>query len=164
MKISLIVAMDQNGVIGKDNQLPWHLPNDLKHVKEITTGHAIVLGRKNYESIGKPLPNRTNIILTRDKNYSAEGCVVLHSVEEVLNYCKDKDEIFIFGGAEIYALFMPYVEKMYITKIYHEFDGDVYFPEINWQEWGIKIKSKGIRDEKKPYFYEYLIYERIKKN
>lgn len=135
---NLIVAMDKNGCIGKNNNLPWHLPADLKHVSQTTKGGILVMGRKNHESIGRPLPLRHNVILTRDRNYRSEGCTVLHSKAEVLERFGPKHNVFIFGGAEIYKMFLPEVDTMHITRINHSFDGDVFFPEIDYSEWVIR--------------------------
>jgi dihydrofolate reductase (trimethoprim resistance protein) len=161
MKVSLIAAMDENRVIGKDNDIPWRIPNDWDYVKNTTKGYPIILGRKNLESIGKALPHRRNIVLTRDRNFSFKDCEIAHSVEKVFEVCKNESEIFIFGGEQIYNLFMPYVEKMHITKIYHEFEGDTYFPEINDAEWEEVSVEKGLKNERNPYDYYFHIYERI---
>ncbi len=136
MKISSIVAVAQNNVIGKDNDLIWRLSEDLKRFKRITSGHHIIMGRLNYESIGRPLPNRTNVIITRQKDYTAEGCVVVNSLEEALQVAKDngETEAFIIGGAQIYNLAMPYIEKIYLTEVHQSFDGDVFFAELG-EEW-----------------------------
>lgn len=159
---SLIVAMDKNGVIGKNNSLPWKLPRDLEYVKKLTTGNTIIMGRKNFESIGRPLPNRRNIILTRNPNFSVEGCEVYRSVQEVINTCQDNEEVFVFGGREIYRLFLPYVSTMFVTRIHHEFDGDTYFPEIEWGEWEEVSYQKGVKDKNNPYDYSFHIYKRVK--
>lgn len=148
MIISFMVAMDENRVIGKDNKLPWHLPSELQYVKKTTMGHPLIMGRKNYEAIGRPLPGRRNIIVTRNGEYHVEGCEVTHSAEEVFELCQDEEEIFIFGGAQIYDLFLPYVEKLYITKIHHAFDGDTFFPEIDMTDWKEVFVEKGLTDEK----------------
>ncbi|PLR98897.1 dihydrofolate reductase [Bacillus sp. T33-2] len=159
--ISFIVAMDKNLVIGKENQLPWHLPADLKFFKQVTMGHPIVMGRKTHESIGRPLPGRENIVITRDKDYVAEGCTVIHSVEEITRLDEKKDdEIFVIGGAEIFKLTLPVADRMYITLIEAEFEGDTYFPEINKNEWKLVTKEKGPKDDKNPYDYYFCIYER----
>lgn len=160
MKISLIAAMDLNRVIGKDNDIPWRIPEDWKHVQRVTNGHPIILGRKNLESIGRALPNRRNIVMTRDHNYQFDGCEIVHSIEEVFEAVKGEDEIFIFGGEEIYKMFMPYVTKMYITCIHHEFEGDTFFPEFNMSEWKGLAGKKGIKDDKNPYDYYFHVYER----
>ncbi len=135
MIVSFMVAMDENRVIGKDNNLPWRLPSELQYVKKTTMGHPLIMGRKNYEAIGRPLPGRRNIIVTRNEGYHVEGCEVVHSVEEVFELCKNEEEIFIFGGAQIYDLFLPYVDKLYITKIHYAFEGDTFFPEMDMTNW-----------------------------
>lgn len=159
--ISFIFAMDEQGAIGKENNLPWHIPDDLRHFKRITMGHPIIMGRKTYESIGKPLPGRENIVITRSMNFTAPGCKIFQDINELLDYCKEKDEeYFIIGGAEIFRLFLPYVDKMYVTKIYHEFNGDVFLPNLDWNAFIPVTQEKGPKDEKVPYDYEYITYER----
>jgi dihydrofolate reductase len=159
--ISLLVAMDANRLIGKDNQLPWHLPQDLAYFKKTTLNHKIVMGRKTFESIGRPLPGRENIIVTRDQNYSQEECLVLHSIEDIIELSDQSDEeIFVIGGAEIFQQILPYSDRLYITHIYHEFDGDTFFPETKEEEWEMVKSEKGIRDEKNPYDYEFVVYEK----
>jgi dihydrofolate reductase len=159
MRISYIFAMDRNRVIGKDNQLPWRIPADLKFFKETTMGHTIVMGRKTYESIGKPLPGRTNVIMTQNPDYKVEGCEIVHTIEELLERYGE-EEIIVTGGSELFRLFMPYVSKMYITSIEHEFEGDTWFPEINEDEWQMTWREQGIKDEKNPYTYYFQIYEK----
>lgn len=144
MKISLIAAMDKNRVIGKENDIPWRIPRDWEYVKDTTMGYPIILGRKNLESIGRPLPDRRNIVLTRDKYFNFDGCEIAHSIEDVFELCKNEEEIFIFGGEQIYHLFLPYVEKMYITKIHHEFEGDTFSPEVNFDDWKEVSVKKGV--------------------
>ena len=161
MITSIIVAMDMNRVIGKDNQLPWRLPRELQYVKQTTMGHPIILGRKNYEAIGRPLPGRRNIVMTKDPQFSAEGCEIAHSVEEVYQLCEGEEEIFIFGGEQIYKLFLEKTDKLYVTVIHHEFEGDTFFPEIDYSQWKEISKVQGITDEKNPYTYFYHVYERI---
>lgn len=161
MIVSIIVAMDESRVIGKDNKLPWHLPRELQYVKRTTMGHPIILGRKNYESIGRPLPGRRNIIVTRNEHFQAEGCEIAHNIDEVFQMCKSEEEIFIFGGEEIYKLFLPYTNKLYITKIHHTFEGDTFFPEINEHEWIEQFAEEGITDDKNPYRYSYHIFEKM---
>jgi dihydrofolate reductase len=159
--ISLIWAMDENRVIGKNNQLPWHLPADLKFFKKSTMGHPIVMGRKTYQSIGRPLPGRENIIITRNQEFSCEGCTVLHSVNELIQYAQQlEQEIFIIGGAEIFKEVFPVADRLYITKIYAEFEGDTYFPKIDMEQWKPVFREPGVTDEKNPYRYEFFIYER----
>jgi dihydrofolate reductase len=159
--ISFVWAMDQNGVIGKNNSLPWHLPADLKFFKETTMGHPIVMGRKTYESIGKPLPGRENIVLTRDVSYTAEGCIVFHEIEDILHYADEKKvEVMVTGGAEVFKMFLPFVDRLYVTKIYESFEGDTYIPEIPWEKFSLTSNEKGPKNEKNPYDYEFQIYER----
>ncbi|MGG0187742.1 dihydrofolate reductase [Bacillus rhizoplanae] len=157
--ISLLVAMDKNRLIGKDNQLPWHLPADLAYFKKVTMGHPIIMGRKTFESIGRPLPGRTNIILTRNKNYEMEGCEVIHSIDDVQKMDEQmNEEIFVIGGAEIFKEVLPFADRLYITKIEEVFEGDTFFPEINYDEWKEISVEQGVTDEKNPYTYAYHVY------
>jgi dihydrofolate reductase len=161
--ISFLVAMDQNRVIGKDNQLPWHLPEDLKYFKRMTMGHPIAMGRKTHESIGRILPGRENIIITRNPEYKCEGCTVFSSIQDFVNYCTDfENEIFVIGGAEIFKETFPYVDRLYITYIHEAFEGDTFFPNFISSEWKLISSDKGIKNEKNPYEYEFKIYERVK--
>jgi dihydrofolate reductase len=160
--ISFVVAMDENRVIGKNNQLPWHLPEDLKFFKKVTMGHPIAMGRKTHESIGRILPGRENIIITRNSGYHCEGCTVLYSIQEFVEYCQARDdEFFVIGGAEIFKETFPNVDRLYLTRIHEEFDGDTHFPEFDLNKWRLVSKEKGIQDEKNPYDYEFCIYDRI---
>lgn len=161
--ISIIVAMDRNRVIGKDNRMPWRLPADLAYFRKVTLGHTVVMGRKTFESIGKPLDGRKNIVLTRDRQYTKEGCTVVHSVEEALKMIQDDKECFIIGGAEIYSAFLPYTQKLYITYIDHEFEGDTYFPEINYGEWRMVSRTPGPKNEKISFNYYFEVHERNNK-
>lgn len=167
MTISIVVAIGENNVIGKDNALIWHLPADMKFFKDTTTGHCIITGRKNYESIPlkfRPLPNRTNIVITRQADYDAPGAIVVGSIDRALEKAKQcgDEEIFIIGGAEIFKQSMHLVDRIYLTKIYHSFDGDVFFPELNITEWKETKRSKGIVDEKNVYPHDFIVYERIR--
>ena len=155
--ISLIWAMDKNGLIGKDNKLPWHLPKDLEFFKKTTLGKTIIMGRKTFESFKKPLPKRHSVILTRSKNYHADMCTFINSVEEAIDLCKD-EEVFIIGGSEIYKLFLPIADKLYITFIQDEFEGDTYFPKIDWNKWELVSKTKVIKDKENPYDFTWNIY------
>lgn len=160
MSISYIVAMDRNRVIGKNNQLPWRIPADLKFFRKTTMGHTILMGRKTYESIGKPLPGRTNVIMTQNRNYQAEGCEIVHSARETIERFGEKGELFVTGGAELFRLFMPYVDKMFITRIDHDFEGDTFFPEYDETEWTLVERIQGVMDEKNPYTYFFETYVR----
>jgi dihydrofolate reductase len=157
--ISFVVAMDENRAIGKDNDLPWYLPNDLKHFKKTTMGKPVVMGRKTYESIGKPLPGRENIVVTRDQSYHAEGTTTVHSVDEVLQW--EAEEICVIGGTEIFKLFLPVADRLYITEIHHTFDADTYFPELSDEDWAEVSRTAGIVDEKNKYPHEFVVYEKI---
>ena len=167
MIVSLIVAVSDNGVIGKDNDLIWHLPKDMKFFKDTTIGHHVIMGRKNFESIPhkySPLPNRTNVVITRQADYRAEGCVVVNSVEAALEIAKNNGdhESFIIGGGQIYkiALEENLVDKIYLTKVHHSFEGDTFFPELanQWKEIE-RIDCKA--DEKHDYAYSFLTFEKI---
>jgi dihydrofolate reductase len=154
--ISIIVAMSSNRVIGKDNQLPWHLTEDLKHFKKITTDNVVVMGRKTHQSIGKPLPNRLNVILSRDVKWYkplGDNCVICYSIEEVLERFKYRN-LFIIGGSEIYNQFLPHTDKIYLTHIEKEFNGDSYFPPLN-DHWILTNKQSMDNSEMKFAFLEY---------
>ncbi|MFE4898531.1 dihydrofolate reductase [Peribacillus butanolivorans] len=159
--ISLIVAMDQNRVIGKNNQLPWHLPADLQYFKKVTMGHPIVMGRKTFASIGRVLPGRENVIVTRNLDFTAEGCAVLHDISEIKTFADKSDkEVFVIGGAEIFKEIIPFTDRLYITEIHENFEGDTYFPEINEKEWEKISSLPGIIDEKNLYPHEFIILQK----
>lgn len=160
MGITLIWAMARNGTIGRDNQLPWRLPADLKFFKEQTTGKTMVMGRKTWESMGsRPLPNRKSVVLTGDHGYQAEGAEVVHSVEEALQYANG-GELMVIGGAAVFQAFVPLADRLLVTRIDEEIEGDVFFPKIDWSEFKLVKETEGIRDEKNPYHYRFLTYER----
>ncbi|MCP2044602.1 dihydrofolate reductase [Pontibacter sp. HSC-36F09] len=155
--IAIVVAIAQNNVIGKDNQLIWHLPADLRHFKQKTMGHPMIMGRKTFESIGKPLPGRTTIIVTRQEDYKAEGCIVVNSVEEAIAKGKelDSEQVSIVGGAEIYKQALSFVDTIYLTKVHHDFDGDTFFPELKEEEWLLVSVEGHEPDEKNKYAYTF---------
>ncbi len=160
MNISIIVAASINNVIGANNDLPWRLPNDLKHFKQLTTGHHIIMGRKNYESIGRALPNRTSIVISRQPDYRAEGCIVVKSLKKAYNIVANKDEeVFIIGGGEIYRQTIDLANKIYLTRVETEIAGDIYFPVLG-EEWVLISEEKRKADEKHRYNYTFLVYER----
>ncbi len=159
---SIIVAAAQNNAIGKRNSLLWRMPEDLKFFKKTTTGHTVIMGRKTFESVGKPLPYRRNIIITRQKDYNVEGAEVVHSLEEALAICNPKEENFIIGGAEIYSLAMDKVDRIYFTLIYAEFEADAFFPPILQDLWQLVSESYHNADDKNPYDYNFMIYEKRK--
>ncbi len=156
--IKIIVATSKNNVIGDSNKLIWHLPADLKRFKEITTGHPIVMGRKTYESIGRPLPNRRNIIITRDEQYEVDGCEVVNSIEEAL--LLTNNDCFIIGGGEIYKQSLPIAQQIFMTIIDEDFDGDTNFPELD-KSWYVSSKVNHQQDEKNPHNYSFILYERF---
>ncbi len=158
--LSMIVAAAENNAIGKDNKLLWHLPDDLKHFKQTTKGHHVIAGRKTFESQGRPLPHRTNIIITRNKNYRAQGCVIVNSLEEALKQVKNDDEPFIIGGENIYRLAMPKADRIYLTRVHAEFEADTFFPEINPEEWQETERIYHEKDEKHRYPFSIITYDR----
>jgi len=159
--ISLIWAMDDNRVIGHNNALPWHIPEDLKFFKKVTMGKPIAMGRKTWDSIGRPLPGRENIVITRNQSFTCDSCTVLNSVDALVENSKVKmDEIFVIGGEEIFKLVLPFANRLYITRIHAEFEGDTYFPPLNMDEWKLLSKEKGINEEKHPFDYDFEIYDR----
>lgn len=160
--LSIIVAIAENNVIGKDNRLIWHLPEDLKRFKKLTTGHTIIMGRKTFESLGRVLPNRKHIVLSHDTSFNVpdERVQVISDISLLAEYIDSKEENFVIGGASIYKMLMPYVTKMYVTKINQRFEGDVFFPEIVEEDWKVVETQKGITDEKNVYDYEYITYRR----
>ena len=166
MKVSLIVAIAENGVIGKDNDMIWHLPKDMRFFKETTMGHHVIMGRKNFESIPhkyRPLPDRTNIVITRQSEYKAEGCIVVDSVEAALEIAKNNGDIepFIIGGGQIYriALEENLVDKIYLTKVHHFFEGDTFFPKLS-SDWKETSKTENKADKKHKYNYDFITLER----
>ncbi|GIP11006.1 dihydrofolate reductase [Paenibacillus macerans] len=163
MSITLIWAMAQNGVIGRNNQLPWRLPADLKFFKAQTMGKTMIMGRKTWESMGsKPLPGRHSVVLTQDTSYRAEGADVVHTLEEALRYEKGGEELMVIGGAGVFRLFFPIADKLLVTRIDQDIEGDVFFPALNWEDFDLVHEQQGIRDNKNPYDYRFLTYERRK--
>ncbi len=165
MIVSAILAMSKNRVIGKDNKIPWHLTADLKYFKRTTLNHHIIMGRKTFLSIGKPLPKRTNIVLTRNPFFVASNIIATSSIDEALSIAQNNEEteVFIIGGGEIYRQSMPYWDKVYITLIDLEVEGDVFFPELDKNEWQLISEDPHEADEKNEYNYTFLVYERIAK-
>lgn len=159
MTISIIVATAKNHAIGKNNQLLWHLPNDLKHFKDVTSGHTVIMGRKTYDSVGRPLPKRRNIVITR-QDIDIEGCEVVPSIDEALERCENEEEVFIVGGAEIYRQALPLTDRVYLTVIDQDFEGDTFFPELNHEEWKEKERENFEPDEKNKYSYSFITLER----
>jgi dihydrofolate reductase len=161
MKISVIVAMAANRVIGHENRLPWHLPADLKHFKATTLGKPVVMGRRTWESIGRPLPGRTNIVITRDTAYTAEGCVVVHSLDEAIRAAGEAAELMIIGGAELYHQALPQADTLHLTLIHGEFAGDTHFPEWRQDEWRETGRVDHEPDENNSHAYSFITLERV---
>ncbi len=148
MKITIVAAIASNNVIGKKNSLPWDIPEDLKRFKQLTSGHTILMGRKTFDSIGRPLPNRTNIVMTKDNNYQKEGVEIVFDEKEALNLIKElNQEVFIIGGSKIYELFEPWATSLMITRVLKDFKGDAFFPDINWNNWQVASEQEFL-DEK----------------
>ncbi len=162
MIVSLIAAVSENNVIGKDNDLPWHLPKEFKYFKNTTKGHHILMGRKTFESFPQPLPQRTNIIITRQNNYNVQGGKVVHSLEEGLELARqnDEDEAFVIGGAQIYKLALPLADRIYLTVIHTTVNGDTYFPAFNEKQWTITHKKPVKADKNNPHDFTIYLYEK----
>jgi dihydrofolate reductase len=160
--IIMIAAIAENNALGKNNDLLWHLPNDFKHFKEITSGHYIIMGRKTFESFPKPLPNRTHIIITRQKNYQKESCIVVENLEKAIAVCPKNEAIYIIGGGEIYTQFMPLADQLNITRVHQSFEADVYFPEIDLNIWELTNEIFNPKDEKHLFDYTFQTFTRKK--
>jgi dihydrofolate reductase len=162
MTTSFLVAADENNLIGKDNQLPWHLPADLKYFKSLTDGHCIIMGRKTFESLKKPLPNRTHIVISRQKDYAPEGVIVVHSIEDGIAECKNRGEkeAFIIGGAEIFKQSLSLADRIYLTRIHNTFEGDTYLPDLDLKELKLVKKEDHEPDEKNNWAYSFMVYEK----
>ncbi len=158
--VTVIAAIAKNNALGKDNELIWYLPADLKRFKKTTTGHHIIMGRNTYESIGKPLPNRTTVIITKNTNYKVDGCIIVHSLDEALEISKQDETPFIIGGAQIYKQAISIVDKLDITEVHHSFDADVFFPKIDLTIWKEKNRTLFKADEKNKYDYSFVSYIR----
>ena len=163
MTLSAIVAASENNVIGRNNDLPWRLPDDLKYFRDTTLGHPVIMGRKNYDSGPFPLPGRTNIVITRDPLLYLSGCHVTPSLSAAIEKAKSyaNDEIFIIGGGMIYELAMPIIDKLYLTRVHTQIAGDAFFPEINPEEWRLTSERYHAKDDRHPYDFTYLVYERV---
>ncbi len=159
MTISIIAAMAHNRVIGRDNKIPWRMPADLARFKQLTMGHCLLMGRKTFESIGRPLPGRTTVVITRQKKYAPEGVRVAHSLQQALRMATG-EEVFIAGGAEIYAQALPLADRMYLTIIRRNFEGDTYFPELDKSRWQLVWEADHKADQDNPCNYSFLLYER----
>jgi len=167
MKRSIIVAMAENRVIGINNNLPWYLPNDLKYFKQVTMGKPILMGRKTFDSIGKPLPGRTNIVITRDKNWVAEGVKVVYSLEQAFKLAESiveidgQDEMMIIGGDQIYQTSLPEIDRIYLTKVHAQVKGDAWFPELDWTQWREIAREDFKAEGPNPYDYSFIVLDKI---
>jgi dihydrofolate reductase len=159
MNINIVVAIAANNAIGKNNKLLWHLPKDLRHFKELTTGHTVIMGRKTFDSVGKPLPNRRNIVVTR-QNIQIDGCEVVNSLEAALELAKGEDELDIIGGAEIYKQAMPLTNYIYLTIVHQDFDADTFFPEIDYSKWQELNREDHEPDEKHAFPFSFITLKR----
>ncbi|QLE01619.1 dihydrofolate reductase [Galbibacter sp. BG1] len=161
--VTMIAAAAENNALGKDNDLVWHLPDDFKRFKKLTTGHPIIMGRKTYESFPSPLPNRKHIIITRQKNYKAcENCVVVPSLKEALAIAEEDEQPFVIGGGEIYKQALPYSDKIELTRVHGNFEADAFFPEIDLHNWELVAEEYHSKDDKHNYDFTYLTYIRKK--
>jgi len=158
--IILIAATSENKALGKNNELVWHLPDDFKRFKELTSGHHIIMGRKTFESFPKPLPNRTHVVISRQKNYNPEGCIVVNSIEDAIAICPKNEAVFIIGGGEIYSLGIEFADKIELTLVHDTFEADAFFPEINPAEWNLVATEFHPKDEKHLFDFSYQTYLR----
>lgn len=161
MRLSIVVAMDDNRLIGSKNQLPWHLPADLAYFKKLTTGKSILMGRKTYDSIGRPLPNRRNIVITRNANISIPGCEVVSSIDYALELTKEDPEVMVIGGASLCEQILPKINRLYITKIDGEFEGDVFFPKYDDFDWLEVSCESHPKDNSNAYSYKFIVLDRV---
>lgn len=159
-RISLIAALDQNGVIGDDGEIPWRLPADLRYFKRVTMGKPLIMGRKTYESIGRPLPGRQNIVLTRQRDYRAPGCTVVHSIEEALAAAGDVEEVMVAGGGSVYRQLLPHADRLYLTFVETTAEGDTTFPSFDPEEWRLIFEEAYAADEDNPFPHRFTIFEK----
>jgi len=167
MEISLIAAVSNNRVIGKNNDLPWHLPDDMKYFMQTTKAHHVIMGRKNYHSIPekfRPLPNRTNIVVTRQQEFEAPGCLVVHSIEDALAIARNnkEEEVFIIGGSEIYSQGLAFATRLYLTEIKAPIEGDTYFPTFDKEQWKEVSRKHHSYDDRHAYSFDFVVYEKVK--
>lgn len=164
MKLAIIVATDEQGLIGKDNDLPWRLSADLQHFKRVTMDKPIIMGRRTHESIGRPLPGRQNIVISSRDNYQAQGCDVVNSLDEALALCRAQEEVMIMGGASLYQQTLALADKLYLTLVHTRLEGDTWFPDWSAEEWELVSREDHQADEKNDYDYSFLLYQRIRKS
>jgi dihydrofolate reductase len=160
--VSLVVAAARNNVIGKGNALPWDLPNDLKHFREVTSGHTVIMGRKTFESIGRPLPKRRNIVITRQEDYKPEGVEVVGSLEAAITAVPTGEEAFVIGGGEIFKQALPLADRVYLTRVEADVEGDAFFPVLEQSEWRETARQEGTVDEKNALPHTFLVFDRVR--
>jgi len=163
MKLAIIVATDEQGLIGKDNDLPWKLSADLQYFRRVTMGKPLIMGRNTHESIGRALPGRKNIIVTKNKAYQTEACTVVHSIKDALVACDQAEEVMVMGGASLYKQLLPTADKLYLTQVHASLVGDTWFPAWNKNEWSEIKREDYLADEKNDYAYSFIVYEKTKK-
>lgn len=161
-KLSLIAAVAANGVIGAENRLLWHISEDLRHFKMTTAGHSVLMGRKTWESLGRPLPGRRNIVITRQQGYGAAGCEVVGSLDEALALCAGEEEVFVIGGGEVYRQALPRASRLYLTLVHREYEGDTFFPEVDPEEWTEVYRDKHMRGQNFEHPFSFVICRRKK--
>ena len=160
MTVSIIVAISENHVIGRQGNMPWRLPDDLKRFKALTTGHAVIMGRKTFDSIGRPLPNRINIVITRDRNCTIDGVIIAHSLDEAFQQAAGNDEIFIIGGGEIYQQAIPLADRLYVTLVHTTVEGDTFFPAFDEDQWRLASDEHHDADDRHAHAFSFRLYER----
>lgn len=161
MNLTIIAAISENRVIGRNNDLAWHLPDDLKRFKELTKGHHVIMGRKTFESVGRPLPGRTNIVVTTQKDYKAPGCIIVHTLKEAIQKAENDSQPYVIGGGKIYEQALPIADTLELTHIHAHVDGDTYFPEVDTSKWQIVAKESHPADDKHEYTFDFLTYQRV---
>lgn len=161
MRVSVIAAVAENGTIGRNNALPWRLPADLKHFRRLTVGHPVIMGRRNYESIGRALPERTNIVLTRRTDFHAPGCIVARTLDGAFAACDATDDVFVIGGAEVYAQTMDRADRLCLTRVHAILPGDTFFPPVDWSVWRETVHERYPPDERHAYAYSFMTFERV---
>jgi len=161
--ISFVVAYDRRRAIGKDNRLPWRLPDDMKHVRAVTIGKPLIMGRRTWDSIGRPLPGRTSIVLTRDAGFRCEGCLIARTPDEALKLAGEAPEIIVFGGARVFEDFLPLTDRIYLTEVETEADADTYFPQLDPSEWREVERTRHLADERHAHAFSHVILDRVRK-
>ena len=161
VKLAIIVATDQRGLIGKENDLPWKLSADLQYFRRVTMGKPLIMGRNTHESIGRPLPGRQNIIVTKNQDYKVDGCTVVHSTKEAFQACGNAEEVMVMGGASLYEQLLPEADKLYLTLVDASLEGDTWFPDWNKADWREISREDHLADDKNDYPYSFIVYERL---